>query len=1091
MMTITAKIHSGFMRGALMASFLFTLLPSSAENKRQDGGLRKTRSSFYTEEKVRNAAENIRSYAWASQQKDAILKRAKQYLADFNNDYRQIWSLAPSQEIPRSFAVNSLSGCLVCGTAINRYGNYSYLYDKHDIDWKLTCPHCHVTFPTNDFKAYYEGGLERDGKFSRSKARETNDKLIKKGKRGNLVNLYTINGISPRRITELKAAGVSDDIIHKITTDPKWGVDDGMGYHFNPADKEKYGNPYTYVAYYSHWVIWYWHIMPMLQDLSQAYMFTRYSDDAAERADAQHYADAAIVLLDRVADVYPEMRVDVFPRNDYYGFPNSGSHWGTPNSAGRIVGSIWENTIIKSIMFSYDAVFPAIDNLSDKAKNVLTEMSGVSDKGNSESIKRNFENGVLMEIPKAYADGDLQGNPGMHQSTLALAAVMMDHNPETVDWLNTVYRNGRCDWHDIGKKDAGNVMHYMSDRIDRDGEGDEVSIGYNAGWLENWLTIAKALDGYTIPDGQILKGNIDPDLLNNIRYKKLFFTNPLLLTNKYSAHIGDTGWTGQPYEPSSDVNDLIYGYSKYHSPYIAQVIYLLKNGKTDGIHSDIFTKNPESVQADIIAAVNKYGELNQPSENRTAYGLAMMRDSLRTLWMYYGDRCASHNHADPLNIGYIAYGLDLMPDFGYPNTLGSVKNPEHQWDKSTPAHNTVSYDALGYMGHIVGYGKPLHFDDGKNVQLIQVRSKKVQNGGTHFFNDYCRTTAMIRINDNDSYMVDFFHVDCPKGYTYNFHTAEVDAAATQYGNLLENTETKPVTYDENTLRNVRAFNAAGKSFSIDWNVLDTWNVYGKGKKGKTDVHFKITMPSSYNKIRIGEAVPPTNVPDNPSWVPVLMVSDKDVTDFTAVMEGYRTDSKLASVEFVKVKDGKAIADTTKVRAIKVTLTDGRVDYIVNSLDRNKTYKIDGKFKFKGFFAVYSLDAKGKNLMSYINDGTVLNRKSYRDRASGTVVDATDTLTDKNYIVVKMDNDMNADLLKGTFIYVNNDDIPDTENQEPVMKYNAVYPIVSATKQTDGSYKLFLGDSSVVRGLKDLNDYSKGYLRDFNIGATFYIPFSHE
>jgi hypothetical protein len=91
----------------------------------------------------------------------------------------------------------------------------------------------------------------------------------------------------------------------------------------------------------------------------------------------------------------------------------------------------------------------------------------------------------------------------------------------------------------------------------------------------------------------------------------------------------------------------------------------------------------------------------------------------------------------------------------------------------------------------------------------------------------------------------------------------------------------------------------------------------------------------------------------------------------------------------------------------------------------------------------------------------------------------------------MDNDMNADLLKGTFIYVNNDDIPDTENQEPVMKYNAVYPIVSATKQTDGSYKLFLGDSSVVRGLKDLNDYSKGYLRDFNIGATFYIPFSHE
>jgi hypothetical protein len=284
----------------ILFSLCFFCLDTFSANNVNDETVSKHRSSYYTEERIHNAAENIRKYTWARKEKDEVVARADNWLADFNGDYIQIWDMIPSQAIPRSFAVNSIEGCLVCGTGINKYGNYSYRYDKHKIDWKLTCPNCHLTFPTNDFKSYYEGGLERDGKFNPEKAHRHNDALLRKGEKGNLINLYTVRGLTTEQLRDLKSAGASDSTIHRITTDLDWGVDDGMGYHFNSSDTRKFGSPYTYVAYYAHWVMWYWRVMPMLDDLSKAYMFTRYSDNPKERLKAQTYADAAIVMLDRI-----------------------------------------------------------------------------------------------------------------------------------------------------------------------------------------------------------------------------------------------------------------------------------------------------------------------------------------------------------------------------------------------------------------------------------------------------------------------------------------------------------------------------------------------------------------------------------------------------------------------------------------------------------------------------------------------------------------------------------------------------------------------------------------------------------------------
>jgi hypothetical protein len=1080
-------------------SFLICSPLISAHIGKDSNQVAKHRSSYYTEERVRNAAENIQKYTWAREEKDNIVKRADKWLADYHNDYSLLWGMMPSQKIPRSFAVNSLNGCLVCGTAINKYGNYSYLYNKNKVDWKLTCPNCHLTFPSNDFKSYYEGGLEKNGKFNAEKAHRYNDALLRKGERGNLINLYTIKGLTSQQLKDLKVAGVSDSTIHKITTDTGWGVDDGMGYRFNPSDKEKYGDPYTYVAYYSHWILWYWQAMPMLEDLSEAYMFTRYSDNLEERAKAQTYADAAIVMLDRIADLYPEMYVSPFPRHGYFGFPNCGYVWGTDLSAGRVIGSVWENTFIKAIMFAYDTVFPGIETLSAKAKNVLIRKSGRADKGDPKQIKINFENGVLREVAKAFGTGDLQGNPGMQQSTLALAAVVIDHNPETQQWLNIVFKNGNSDWHSIGKRDGGSVMRYLVDRISRDGQGDEISLGYNAGWLENWIILAKVLDGYHIPNGQKLNGNIDLDLYHNPRFEKLFYVNPILLTDDFTPHIGDTGATGQAGHFITDINNIILGYSKYKTTELAQKIYLLKNKNLENIHMNIFTKNPENIKFEIQKEIRNHGEFYQFPENQSAYGLAILRDGLspkndkkttqRSLWMFYGTRNASHNHADPLSIGYIAYDIDLMPDFGYPNTLGAELNPEQQWDKSTPTHNTVSFDALGYRGHIVGYGKPLNYDATKNIQLIHASSNEVENSYKLYAKDYERTAALIRISDKDSYIVDFFHVNSKYPYTYNFHTGEIDNVSTSYHNITFDSSSAAVTYNKNTLRNVRTAYTHGKLFSIDWNLIDTWNQYSKGVRAKTDVHLKITMPGYNREIQLGEAVPPTNNGENPAWVPILRVPSQGITTYVSVIEAYEMDSKIASVETLPVKEGKETADSTVVKAIRVKLVNGRTDYIVNSLNRNTTYQIADKFKFRGFFCLHSEDKDGHVIRKYINDGTLLAGKTYRDRITGQVIDATKVLSNNNYITIKTDRKIATALLKGKYIYVNNSDIQDPKEEDALLKYNAVYSILSATKQSNNVYKLNLGNCSVVRGLADLSDYNKGYLRDFNLGVNFYIPLS--
>src|SRR5699024_9516338 len=100
-------------------------------------------------------------------------------------------------------------------------------------------------------------------------------------------------------------------------------------------------------------------------------------------------------------------------------------------------------------------------------------------------------------------------------------------------------------------------------------------------------------------------------------------------------------------------------------------------------------------------------------------------------------------------------------------------------------------------------------------------------------------------------------------------------------------------------------------------------------------------------------------------------------------------------------DGGLVSDT-EARAVKVTLTNGRTDYIVYSSNPDTVYTVDGRIPFSGFFGVYS-EIDGEPVIEYVNDGQFIGTMdSQPARITGMIADFTKDLSIHNYMDVEMD-----------------------------------------------------------------------------------------
>ncbi|GGE26010.1 hypothetical protein GCM10011571_30170 [Marinithermofilum abyssi] len=553
------------MKGSISCLLLFVLLlAQSAPLQRiraEDQTYIKKKSTYYTAEKVANARRNVQRFEWARDIKDNAVQDADRYLS---MGLDRLWQTITPQSIPRSFAVNLELGSPITGKEFNKkYGYRGWVADPMNRPWKLVDPSSGYVFPTNDFASYYQSGLNEHGIFDPKRADPK----------------YLVNELYPEK-------------------GKNWGVDDGRGW----VDEQ--GNRWTFIAYYNHWHVWHGGIVDnALRAFRDAYLYT---------GDAK-YAQAGTILLDRIADVYPDMDLAPYPASD--GFLNS--HGGT--GKGKIRGSIWEATAVTEYLSAYDAFFPGMEQaeivpfLREKAE----KYQMANRKDSVAAIRKNIEEGLLKQIFPAIKEAKIRGNFGMHQRTLAMAAVVLDEPGVSEQWIDWIFQSGGLvsnpDWHLTG----GNVLATLVNQVDRDGFGDEPSTEYNSYWLRQIQGVADILDSYTrYPQA---------DLYKQVKFRKMFDTRyPLIMSDRYTPMIGDSYKTGIPFIVGT-VQEHVKAFEKFGDPVYAQTAYLLNGHSMDNLHGDIFSADPEKVIRDIQEVIRNKGPLQLKTTQLSGFGFTAFR----------------------------------------------------------------------------------------------------------------------------------------------------------------------------------------------------------------------------------------------------------------------------------------------------------------------------------------------------------------------------------------------------------------------------------------------------------------------------------
>lgn len=996
----------------------------------------KSASTYYTPARVAAARRNIASFAWARQLRDGVLGYANRIAGQTD---QWLWGIVPSQKLPRSINVNYVLGSPVTGKDVYQLGFYPFRIDQWNQPWKITDPLAQqrglpYVFPTNDFGAFYATALDENGEFDPAR-----------GDRSLLVNeLYPEKG-------------------------PTWGVDDGLGW----VDDD--GNRWTFIAYYCHYGLW-WTGVSSIGATAQIWGGLTTLRDAYVYTGDPKYAHAGVILLDRIADIYPEMDVGAYSTDYRNNDPNT--------KKGKVLGSIWETNFSTGLITAYDAFFPAIAD-TDLA-NVLPFL-GTKGKDSLAAIRLNLENNILRQILPAVKGAQIYGNFGTHQASLSLAGVVLDEPTEAKEWFDFVFAAGGIlpepEWHVTG----GGVYTTLVDKIDRDGWGAEASPFYSNIWFDNLKVVADALDGY--------EGYPGLDLYTHPKFRNMFTAGPRTVgVNKFLPSIGDSGACGQPGIGLVKAN-YVKGFEEYDDALPAQLAYLLNGNRSAGLNTGIFSEDPAGTEAAIQKVVDTQGPLDLPSDNLTGFGLAWLRDgelpNKREAWISYGRSEAAHGATDQLNLGLYGFGLDLLPDHGYPEAT-DYTNFSQEWTKNTVSHNSVVVNRHPQKTNWVGV--PHGFGSGERVRLADIAAPKAYPD----VETYRRVTALVNVDATNSYLVDVFRVVGGTDHVFSFHAAE-GAVSTDGLTLVEQPtgtyagadvempgrRETPTDWDSpgfHWLDQVSRDTAPTAPFSFDWDLVDTWNA---NPDPDPDLHVRLTVVGDVDDVAVANGYPPQNNPRNPRHLRYALLhrAGADLaSQFVSVVEPYAGQRFVRSIASVPVVGPDVTAH--EAAAVRVELVDGRVDYVISCLRPDVTLRVDGRVSFRGAFGMVSL-RDGELEYAYAHDATLLAPApaGFRPPATvaGQLVDFTRELSAENHLVVRTRGPVPApEQLVGQYVYVTNDN-----------ERNAAYRITGASRDASGQLFLDIGTASTVRRYVDDNDFGKGFQYDVAVGAHLRIPLSKE
>jgi hypothetical protein len=756
-----------------------------------------------------------------------------------------LWNLIFGHRIERSWMVWSDGHCPNCNEPVKMY---DWKVDAVREPWKMWCGHCAMRFPTNDFQAYHTSGLDEQGVFDPDLA----DRSL----------LFNTDHPDP------------DDPLHTF------GVDDGTGY----AQGDKL---WRFVGTYLIYGQWKQAIVGGINSLANAYVVTG----------EPIYAHKCAILLDRLADVHPE-----------FDFATQGWVYERRADAGFI--STWHDAAeeLRQVVFAYDMIFDGIKNdeqlvafLAEKAKRYKLD----NPKTSLDLIHQNIAERILRDVIANRKK--IESNYPTTDITVLMIRTILDWLSDRADILETL----------DGILRKATAVDGLS--------GEKGLAGYSVIAPNR---IAYLLARYDRVDAELLGAIYKrfPALRDMYR-----FHIDTWIDMRYYPQIGDTGNVGGQYlryaaigfdnhkfTPAPGINPSAYTFlwrlaQIADEPDFLRVMYHANGKSTENLPHDLFIGDPDQVQRDVQATIDQRGEwFAPPSINKQQWHVALLRagqpPQSRTAWIAYDVR-GGHGHFNGMNLGLVAKGFEILPEFGYPPVqFGGWTSPRATWYMMTAAHNTVVVDGKNQIANAAAQTTLWAIGDG--VQAMRFDGPDMIGGS-----QYERTVALADTSDDDSYVLDIFRVAGGKDHAQFFHGTFGEL--TVQGVSLSPTE----DYGHDTqMRNFQGDATPAPGWTADWKVEDVHQIYDEPR----DIHLRytgLTADAAAHRCETWVSTKGTSDPVG-GYLNSIMIRRRATGDdplastFVGVLEPYEGKPLIASA--VRRDEGDAIV-------VEIKLADGRRD----------------------------------------------------------------------------------------------------------------------------------------------------------------------
>lgn len=994
-------------------------LSDKISNSGQEPGNRK--SVLITADMRQNAVRNIERYEWARAYRDELQKSVDPYM---KMDTEALWRLLPGQEIGRSVVTYSphsqtsphSKGCPQC--YLNHKGK-DIGPDIINIDllgkpWQVQCKRCGTWFPKNDFEAYYKSALDKRGRFITGKG---DPKYL-----------------APREDVEGEAK--------------KW-IEDGMGVKYD-------GYQWFYAGAYAFSM---WSTLPRIaKSLAILYTLTENPE----------YARRAAIIIDRMADLYPEMDERASREQGMF----------TSYGPGRVMGGGWEYVSIRiPIAEAYDYIYDGIrgDNQLVSFLNRMNKTFNGPDKSSFEKIDGHIRKNLLIEMAEDLLEGEI-GVRGKGQAALTAIAVALNDpklTPEYLDWLF--------------KENGGRLAETLIEHLQRDGFNVNCGLGYMLSTGRDVYQIAEKLRKY---------GNTGYDIYTKFPMLLNSFTmlRRVRILDKFIPQVGDGGSSMSRGDKRLPLEMLVDGYRISGDKSIAdEIAQHFKDNLDKVIRQNIYDGKPEVLMESIKAHITGESEPHQ-SYNSGGTGLAVLqspwRDSERAAAIWYGRAMRpSHAHADRLTLHLFAFDNVMMPDMGYPEFTG--KWPKRiGFTRHVISHNTLMINDTTQKRSYSG--KTCLFADAGIVRIADIDGLGSTVAATHDWRPnvpyenartYWRVATMVDTDETNSYLLDLFWARGGESHRLIQNAGSTEATYSELNMEKQETGTlagKDVQYGEEYDGKLTAADYQGSGFQFLENVehdknppekfwID-WKIYEQSRlENKREVHMRLYNRTQLNEVALVDGKPSRGVPDRIRYSVRSRFGKNLNTQFISLIEPYMNNPFIKQVRVIERVENEQEPFAV---AIEITLVDNRRDILLVREEPGQ-WKT-GEFYLDGRIALIRFNKTGKveKIVAIAAEEVRAGKVSVKLEPAvykGTLVSYDDS--DPRNVLLILSDPVLEDVV-GQYIIFDNKEIGDGSYR------------IEAVKD---KHTVCIGQMSIYERLADLNDFNAGVIYNIQPGEKYIIP----